>query len=696
MSSDERTGDPSQSPEPTDGVATPDEVDHELTERVEGPDADDQDPGVLAAALAGTSSTEPPADDAPVEEPAVEEPPAEKPLVDPEATVLTTAAEHDPHSDLPPVDRPQDADGTAVVPPVLPPVDEPEADGEEPKKRRRWPWFVAAAVIVLGGLYVGGYYFTGSRLAADTTIAGVDVGGMSPAKAEATLTDELGPREGQNLTFVLDESEFTFTATDMGLALDAKGSVEEAGGKRSWNPLDMVETLFGGEDHPAELTVDTELFDTARATIAQTIDIPVTESLITFPEGQPVATQPADGRQVTSDDLLESLREVYLLSDDPVEIPTQVVEPGVDAEGLEVAMQEIAVPAVSAPVLLNVGQQQIELPVTAYTPALQIRTEGDEMKPFIDPVALAGPLTDSTTGIGEKAVDATIDIVNGAPVITPGKPGIGLQPDVMATELLPVLTAAGPERALTLEAQPVEPEFTTADAEALKIVEKVSEFETNYPNTQYRNINQGRAAELIDGTILEPGEQFSFDKVVGQRTAANGFVQGGVIEGGRFVESFGGGVSQVATTTYNAAFFAGLDDDEHKPHSLYLTRYPLGREATVNWGTTDLKFTNSTPYGILIKAWVVPSNSSRQGTMHVEMWSTKYWDIEAGVSAKRNFRSGTTVYDTSPECTPQAAIQGFDVDVTRTFKQNGQVVKTEVDTAVYRAGDAVVCGPPPA
>ncbi|GAA1751571.1 VanW family protein [Aeromicrobium alkaliterrae] len=640
MSSDDRTDDPSLSPEPSDESVTPDA---------------DTDTGVLAAAL----------------------------------------AEPEP-DDLPPVDRPEGFDDTAVVPPVVPPTDEAEADDDEPRKRRRWPWFVAAAVIVLGGVYVGGYFFTGSRLAADTTIAGVDVGGLSPAKAEARLDDELGPREGENLTFVLDESEFTFAAPDMGLSLDTEASVDAAGGKRSWNPLDMVDTLFGGDDYPAELDVDSELLDAATATIAQTVDVPVTESLITFPEGQPVATQPADGRRVTSDGLLEALREVYLVAEGQVEIPTEVVEPGVDAEGLEVAMQEIAVPAVSAPVVLNVGDQQIELPVSAYTPALQIRTEGDEMKPYIDPAALAGPLTDSTTGIGEKAVDADIDIVNGAPVITPSKPGIGLQPEVMATELLPVLTATGPERALTLEAQPVEPEFTTADAEALGIVEKVSEFETYYPNTQYRNINQGRAASLIDGTILKPGEQFSFDKVVGQRTAANGFVQGGVIEGGRFVESFGGGVSQVATTTYNAAFFAGLDDDEHKPHSLYLTRYPLGREATVNWGTTDLKFTNSTPHGILIKAWVVPSNSSRQGTMHVEMWSTKYWDIEAGVSAKRNFRSGSTVYDTSPECTAQAAIQGFDVDVYRTFKQNGQVVKKETKTAVYRAGDAVVCGPPPA
>lgn len=668
MSSDERTGEPSQrsteggvGEPPTDGaVTTP--VDEATLENPAAPkgDATSED----AAPAEGT----------------------EPEYVDPDAAVRAAVGADDADLDLPPVDEP----------PADPPLDEAPGEGEEPRRRRRWPWIAAAAVLLLGGVYVGAYFLIGDRLAADTTIAGVDVGGQSPAEAETTLTEELGPRENQNLVFEIDDQQFTFAAADMGLALDAPASVEAAGGKRSWNPVDMVTTLFGGEDHDAELTVDQELFDTARAGIGEAVDIPVTEALITFPEAQPVAVQPADGRQVTSDGLLEALREVYLLSDDPIEIPTAVVEPGVDAEGLEKALQEIAVPAVSAPVVLDVGGTQVELPVTAYAPALQIRTEDDEMAPFIDPAALAGPLTDSTTGIGEKAVDATIDIVGGAPVITPGKPGIGLQPDVLAVDLLPVLTASGPERVLPVEAQPVEPEFTTADAEALQIVEKVSEFETNYPNTQYRNINQGRAADLIDGTILEPGEQFSFDKVVGKRTAANGFVQGGVIEGGRFVESFGGGVSQVATTTYNAAFFAGLDDDEHKPHSLYLTRYPLGREATVNWGTIDLKFTNSTPYGILIKAWVVPSNSSRQGTMHVEMWSTKYWDIEASVSGKRNFRSGSTIYDTSAECTPQAAIQGFDVDVTRTFKQNGQVVKTETDTAVYRAGDAVVCGPPPA
>ena len=82
--------------------------------------------------------------------------------------------------------------------------------------------------------------------------------------------------------------------------------------------------------------------------------------------------------------------------------------------------------------------------------------------------------------------------------------------------------------------------------------------------------------ELIDGTVLKPGETFSLNDTVGERTAENGFVKGFIIENGIFKEDYGGGVSQSATTTFNAAFFAGLEDVEHKPHSFYIDRYPVG------------------------------------------------------------------------------------------------------------------------
>jgi vancomycin resistance protein YoaR len=358
-------------------------------------------------------------------------------------------------------------------------------------------------------------------------------------------------------------------------------------------------------------------------------------------------------------------------------------------------MRTIAEPAVSGPVVIKVGTKRVKLPVSAYAPALVVRVIDGELKPEIDPETLAKPLTNSTTGIGKKAVDATVRIRNGKPVVVPGKEGIGLQPEEMAVKLIPAITETGAARSVEIEAEVVEPEFTTRDARKLRIKERVSSFSTYFPYAVYRNINQSRAAELIDGTILEPGETFSMNDTVGERTVANGFTKGTVISGGVFREELGGGVSQVATTTYNAAFFAGLDDTEHHPHAFYLDRYPMGREATVYYGSLDLRFRNSTKYGVLINAYVNPSTPGRQGEMHVEMWSTKTWTIKAGRSAQRNFRDPGKQYDDTDRCVEQPPIKGFDVDVYRTFLRGGQVVKRETDRVVYRAADKVICGKKP-
>ena len=297
----------------------------------------------------------------------------------------------------------------------------------------------------------------------------------------------------------------------------------------------------------------------------------------------------------------------------PIDVPTAVVDPAVDANGLEEAMKTIGEPAVSGPVVIKVGKKRVNLPVSAYAPALVVRVKDNELKPEIDPEKLAKPLTNSTTGIGKKAVDATVKIRNGKAVVVPGKEGVGLQPEEMAEKLVPAITETGDARSVEIDAEVVDPEFTTADAKKLKIKERVSSFSTYFPYAEYRNINQGRAAELIDGTILEPGETFSMNDTVGERTAANGFTKGTIISGGVFREELGGGVSQVATTTYNAAFFAGMDDVEHHPHAFYLDRYPMGREATLYYGSLDLRFKNSTKYGVLINAYVNRSTPGQPG-----------------------------------------------------------------------------------
>lgn len=557
---------------------------------------------------------------------------------------------------------------------------------------RRWlRRFLLGTVLAIAALYVVGYLLTGSRMPANATIAGVDIGGMSPSAAKDKLDNALTPRLKDSFEMNHGEITVDLGPEDTGLTLNLDRSIDDAGGSRSWNPATMFGLFFGEhESAPAFDGDDSQMTITLDA-LGDDINVDVVEAQITFKGAEPVARQPKAGLVVNRDDTVAAMKAAYLVAKNPVEIPTTAVEPSVGAAGLARAMDEFARPAMAGPVTLRVGDKDVPLPPSAYAPALIVQVENGMLTPSIDPRKLEKPLTDSTTGIGRKAVDASISIKNGKPVITPSKVGIGLQPKEMATELIPVLSKTGSDRVLIIKAKAVEPALTTAEAKKLGIKTMVGAFTTYYPPAAYRDINQGRAAELINGTIVKPGETFSFNDTVGERTPANGFTVGTVINGGVFREEQGGGVSQVVTTTYNAAFFAGLTDVEHHPHDLYIGRYPVGREATVYWGSLDLKFRNDTKYGVLIRAYVNKSMPNSQGVMRVEMWSTKVWDIRAGLSAIRNIRKPTLRYDPTDRCVAQSPSRGFDVDVFRMFYQGGKWVRTETDTAVYRATDEIRC-----
>ena len=109
-------------------------------------------------------------------------------------------------------------------------------------------------------------------------------------------------------------------------------------------------------------------------------------------------------------------------------------------------------------------------------------------------------------------------------------------------------------------------------------------------------------ADFIDGTVIEPGETFTYNDVVGQRTAERGFLEGQMIIGSLVLPSIGGGVCQTATTLFNNAFELGLPIQERHNHSLYISHYPLGRDATVSWGGPDFVFRNDMKHGLLIKS----------------------------------------------------------------------------------------------
>jgi len=164
----------------------------------------------------------------------------------------------------------------------------------------------------------------------------------------------------------------------------------------------------------------------------------------------------------------------------------------------------------------------------------------------------------------------------------------------------------------TIELSPVERDRGKEWIDSTGATHLIGEFTTYYPSGRPRVTNIHRIAELTRGVVVGPEEAFSLNEHVGERTLENGFVEDGAIVYGVLIQAVGGGISQFATTLFNAAFFAGLDFEEYKSHSIYFQRYPYGREATISWGWPDLKFKNVTPYPIVIWTSVTPDSVTVQ------------------------------------------------------------------------------------
>jgi vancomycin resistance protein YoaR len=160
--------------------------------------------------------------------------------------------------------------------------------------------------------------------------------------------------------------------------------------------------------------------------------------------------------------------------------------------------------------------------------------------------------------------------------------------------------AQGRHRA-TLPAAVDKPKLTASGARGIDSL--IGTFTTRYEPGQPRVQNIRQMARTVDRTVIPPGGQFSLNGIVGERTTAGGYVKAPFIADGKIVPSIGGGVSQFSTTMYNAAYFAGLRIDTHQPHSLYISRYPPGREATLNFPDIDLKWTNDTQTPIYVRTF---------------------------------------------------------------------------------------------
>jgi hypothetical protein len=209
------------------------------------------------------------------------------------------------------------------------------------------------------------------------------------------------------------------------------------------------------------------------------------------------------------------------------------------------------------------------------------------------------------------------------------------------------------------------PKRTTKWAQSLGIKQQVSSFTTEYPSGEARVTNIHRGADLLNNTVVQPGKVFSLNDTIGPRTEARGFVTAPVFAAGEFFDDYGGGVSQLATTTYNAGFFAGYQDVTHQPHTIFISRYPPGREATVNYGVIDLKFRDDSPHGVLIRTYY----SSTSVTVAL------YGDTEGRTVREENRTESNpvAVTDQTFQCPAPPAVDPHDVCATLAPGERDQV-----------------------
>jgi vancomycin resistance protein YoaR len=223
---------------------------------------------------------------------------------------------------------------------------------------------------------------------------------------------------------------------------------------------------------------------------------------------------------------------------------------------------------------------------------------GNTLAVTIDADRLHTALAGSLAPLEQPPVDATFAVTEQNTVnVVPSRKGRAIDMPAVARAIL------RGQRRINAPLRDAAPKHDTAWAKSLGIVRQVSSFTTEYPAGETRVDNIHRGADLLNNTVVEPGHVFSLNDTIGPRTKERGFVTAPVFAQGEFFDDYGGGVSQLATTTYNAAFFGGYQDVTHQPHTIYISRYPPGREATVNYGAIDLQFRDDTRHGVLIRTY---------------------------------------------------------------------------------------------
>ncbi len=566
------------------------------------------------------------------------------------------------------------------------------SDTTPARGRRTTIIVIVAAVLALAAAYVATAFFASNGMPRHTQVAGIDVGGMSEAEAKRTLDEQLAPRAEEPIEITAEDNSAKIDPADAGIVLDTQATVNRGAGF-TLNPVRIYERLFDDNVIDPVITVDESKKSVIEEVGSEMSTEPVDATLAYDEDGKPKVTDSSDGTIVTADAIRETIDASWLREDPPLAVTAQKKEADITTAEAEKARTDIAEPAISDDVTVTADPGDHEdvqggtLTVSPETVSqtLAFEPKDSDLTPVFDAKRLKRLALAESPQVGQEMKNASYEIVDGKPKVVPSEKGISVDEKEFADAVLPALTSDDRTAEVTLTE--TDPEFSTEDAEKADVDTVIAKFATPYNSEPNRDTNLRVASKKVSGSVLLPGEQFSLNETLGKRTAANGYKPAGVISEGQMKTDFGGGVSQVSTTLFNAAFFAGLDLDEHRAHSRYISRYPEGRETTLDWTSIDLKFTNNTDKPMVLDMYL------KGGEVHARVFGVKTVDVEADASSRFAFTSSSTVTESGPSCSPQSPREGWSITIYRTIKDHstGKVVKKDDFTTVYRPVNRVQC-----
>ncbi|MGH3006263.1 MAG: VanW family protein [Gaiellaceae bacterium] len=465
-------------------------------------------------------------------------------------------------------------------------------------------WLAALALALLAAAGVG---FAGSpsRIAEGVTVAGVDVGGLTAGEAEAKLAGLSERYQGIPVTFTAGGERWSLRPERLDLRVDWPAAVANAvaagDGPLPLRGLERLKVRLFGVDLEPHADVYEARLRHEIASMANAIDAPAREASIVLEGLRPRIVPAEEGtrldRRAARTTVVSALAA---LERDAVPLPVAVDQPEVTRETLAPVAAQVRT-ALSAPVRLTFRGIAWRVAPAELAPLLVLPADGSTE------LAVGGPAAtryfeNLARGVRRQAVSADFTVAaDGSVRVVRSRPGREL--DVAATGRGLLEAALRPQtRSAPLVVATDAPRLTTAEARALGVERQLVSYTTLYSGTADRIQNLQRAVALLDGALIAPGATFSFNERVGPRTEERGFRSAPVIMDGEYEEGIGGGVSQVATTVFNAAWEAGLKITRRTAHALYIDRYPLGRDATVNYPDIDLRFTNDTGRWLILAA----------------------------------------------------------------------------------------------